>query len=368
MGRKRANGDGTIYRLPNGKWKAVVCLGRDPSGRLIRRSKIAHSHAAARTKLDELRDEPTGDTRRLTVSQYLERWLEDTVKPNLASNTYASYRQQVDMHISPRIGNLKLKVLGAIHIQEFLATMLRDDVPSATRAYVFRVLNNALIRADRLDLIASNPCGKVDPPRHRRKDIRPFTADEARLIIQDVIGEPLHAFYVVAFSTGMRQGELCGLQWEDVDERAGLLRIRNQLVYGTGTPHLSAPKTPHSIRTIELSPACLAALSDRKKWAMKNGLAGCKLVFSNSRGGAINPRNFNTFVWKPQLKRLELPHRGFHHVRHTYATLALGGGVPINVVSNVLGHSNAATTLKLYAHALPSQQQQSTAAVAKLIG
>lgn len=368
MGRKRANGEGTIYRLPNGKWKAVVCDGRAKDGKLIRRSRTADSHAAARDKLDELRREPTGDSRSLTVAQYLNRWLEDTVKPNLASNTYSSYKQQCETHIIPRIGSVKLRSLTAVHVQKMLADMVRDEVGDATRAYVFRVLNNAMMRADRLDLLLLNPCGKVDPPRHTRKEIRTFTAEEAKSIIAAVQDDPLHAFYVLGFSTGMRQGELCGLWWEDIDDKKGILNVRRQLIYGSGVEEFNKPKTPYSLRPIELSETCLKALAGRRRWMLKNGLASTKLVFSTRLGTPINPRTFNRGPWLHLLKRLKLPHRGFHHVRHTYATLALGDGVPINVVSQVLGHANAAITLKLYAHALPSMQHLSTAAVSRLIG
>jgi integrase len=368
MGRKRANGEGTIYRLPNGKWKAVVCDARAKDGKLVRRSRTADSHAGARAKLDELRDEPSGDSRSLTVAAYLNRWLDDSVKPNLADNTYRNYKQQCDTHIIPRLGTLKLCKLSALHVQRFVADMLRDAVPPATRVYVFRVLRNALTRADRLDLIAANPCGKVDPPRHRRKEIKPFTSAEVKMILAAVEKQPLYGFYLLAFSTGMRQGELCGLWWEDIDEQKGILRVRRQLVYGTGPGKFAEPKTKHSLRTIELSESCQAALTARKRWAMKNGFASNKLVFCNSIGTPVNPRTFSRNTWGPLLKRLGLEHRGFHHARHSYASLSLSDGVPINIVSGILGHANSSITLTLYAHAMPSMQKLSTDSMSRLIG
>lgn len=368
MGKKRANGEGTVYKLKSGKWKAVVTVGRKPNGRPIRRSKTAESHHAARTHLDALRQLPAHESPRMTVGEYLGKWLADVIEPELGPNTVASFKQQVNLHLIPRLGSLRLSTLKPLQVQSFLAEMLRDGVPSATRSYVYRVLNQALKRAEKLDLIAFNPCDRVDRPAHTKKGIQPFTVDEMRKIIKDREPHSLHAYYVLGFTTGMRQGEMCGLWWEDVDLKRGVLHVRRQLIYGTRERTFAAPKTPHSIRSIEIPEQTVDALESRRKLMLREGLAACRTVFSTRNGTPLSPQVFSTQHWKPLLARLEIPHRGFHHVRHSYATMALGAGVAINVVSHVLGHATPAITLGVYAHALPTHQKQSTEALQKLLG
>lgn len=369
---KRANGEGSIYKLDDGRWRVVVKVGQRLDGRMIRRSKIVSSHADARAVAamfqQETQQEYGTATATLTMADYLDRWLEDTVKPNVARNTYNAYRQQARKHVKPRVGKLKLRTLNALHVQEFVASMQRDNVPPSTRSYAFKVLKNALMRAEKLGLIQFNPCRRVDTPRYKSEPIVPFTEDEAMRIMEAVEETSLEAVYVVAFSTGLRQGELFGAWWEDLDLRSGIWNVRRQIVYSAGGVSVETPKTPGSIRKIELTSRAVDALRERQKIALADGHAACKFVFCTSRSLPMRPTSFHRDFWVPLLDRLKIERRGFHHTRHSYATLALSAGVPVTVVAHVLGHATPATTLKFYSHYLPSMQQQSTAAMKKLFG
>jgi integrase len=208
----------------------------------------------------------------------------------------------------------------------------------------------------------------VDRPTHRPKGIDPFTEKEMQSILEESATSPFQAVYELAFQCGPRQGEIFGALWEDFDLFRKVWSVKRQLIYSTGKHETSTPKTLSSIRKLELTDRVVAALRDRQRIAMREGNAGCPYVFCSSRGAMIWPGDFWVQHWKPLLQRCGIRHRGIHHTRHSFATMALGSGVPINVVSYMLGHSNVATTLKSYAHFLPSQQAQATVALAKIIG
>lgn len=369
---KRANGEGSIYKLPDGRWRVIVKVGQRSDGRMIRRSRIVKTHADARAVRDEMQEQSQaewhGVTATLTIGEYLDRWLDDTVRQNVARNTYNAYRQQASKHVKPRIGKVRLRGINALHVQQFVADMARDNVPAATKSYAFKVLKIALTRAYKMGIITDNPCNRVDSPRYKAKPIIPFTAEESGRILEAVEDTTWEAAYVVALSTGIRQGELFGAHWDDVDLKAGRWSVRRQIVYSRGGITVETPKTPGSIRKIDLTKRAIDALHERRKIAVADGFASVPFVFCSVRGLPLRPTTFHKDSWIPLLDRLKIARRGFHHCRHTYATLALSSGVPINIVAGVLGHATPATTLKVYSHYLPSQQSQATAAMERLFG
>lgn len=344
-------------------------VGWNDHGRPVRRTKTCKSQADAVAWLGTVKtgNLPENDSSE-RLREYLDRWLTDYVKPNLAWNTYLSYRQQMDHHVIPKLGDVRMKSLTPLKVQRFIAQMQEENVPSATRRYVVTVLGNALRRAVRLQVIQTAPTMYVDKPTHRPKEIHPFTEAEAMAILKESERSHLHVAYAMALLTGARQGEIFGAYWEDIDEKKNVWHIRRQLIYSSKGAARAPTKTLSSARNIDLMPRLVEALHERKKIAMRDGVAASPYILCTSRGTPFLPTNFWVSHWKPLLARLNIEHRGFHHCRHTYATLAINAGVPVNVVSYVLGHSNSTTTLRTYAHYLPSQQRQATDAIAKLLG
>lgn len=370
MAKRRANGDGCIRKLKDGRWQAIATVGRTPAGKLIRRKRTCISHAAARQALEDLQAE--FDAKRLgnttpTLSEFIDRWMRQEVNQK-AANTAKNYRLHCDGHVKPAIGHVLMEDLTPMVVSDFAAHLQTRNVPLYTQTYVLRMLRTICNRAVKLRVIPFNPVDAVDRPKYTKKEIRPFTMEEVTKILEATKDDRFSALYILAFTTGMRIGEIFGLHWESVDFDAGTLRVDRQIIYGANSLDFTPPKTRAGIRTIELTDRALIGLQDRRKIAVSEGNAGSPLVFPTSQGNPYRPPQWSKFEWAPLLAELSIDARGFHHCRHTYATLALGEGVPVTVVSAVLGHANASVTLTQYAHMLPSQQEKSRTAMGRIIG
>jgi len=363
--KKRPNGDGSIFKVGN-KWRAVISLGVI-NGRRVRRSKTARTREEARKFLRELQakvDASQIDAKDMTIAEWFQLWLSSVVDPNHSESTRYSYRRHVERFLIPAIGHYKLSALAAVHIRE----MLNSITAPSHRAISYSVLLTGLTQAVQDGLLSANPCDSVKKPPSGRKDIRPFTPEETQKILEETEGNRLHAFYRLALSFGVRQAELCGLEWSAVDFEEGTFTIDKQAVLVQSDIHFRKPKTKAGVRTIRLTPKTEKALQERRAIALKEGHASSKLVFTNTKGGVVSRKSFWTHNWKPLLARLGIEHRGFHHTRHTAATAMLTDGVPVLVVSGILGHATPSITLDIYAHYLPDQQDAATASVTRLLG
>jgi integrase len=194
-------------------------------------------------------------------------------------------------------------------------------------------------------LVPYNVADAVTPPRPTKPEITPLTAEQVKMLLAAARGDRLEALYVLAVTTGMRIGEMLGLKWSDVDLSAGTLQVR-RTVAADGTAN--APKTASSRRTVRLSRLAIRALNKHPRSA--------EWVFASTAGTPVGICNFHKNSWRPLLTRAGLPHRRVHDLRHTAATLMLSHGVPVKVVSEMLGHADVSTTLSIYAHVLPDMQ------------
>jgi integrase len=176
------------------------------------------------------------------------------------------------------------------------------------------------------------------------------------------------ALYVLAVSTGLRQGELLGLRWEDVDLASATLRVRHTLQppgFPKGAPaRLTPPKTRRSLRGVRLPHSAVAALlrhrelQDAERARADGSWQDRGLVFPNTLGGYADYTNLVPRHFKPLLRRAGLPDIRFHDLRHTCATLMLAVGTNPKVVQETLGHANVSVTLDIYSHLLPNMQDE----------
>ena len=236
-------------------------------------------------------------------------------------------------------------------------------------------LHKALKQAVMDGLIPRNVTEAVKPPQPEKKEIRPLSPEQARALLRTAKKERLEALYVLAITTGMRQGELLALKWEDVNFEAGVLQVRRTLSTATGGGFtFSAPKTAKSRRSIKLPNTALSSLRKHRKAQLEEGmrLSGLfidqGLVFTSRVGTPISRQDLITRSFKPLLKRAGLPDIRFHDLRHTCATLLLGKGVHAKFVQELLGHATISITLDTYSHVLPGMGDAAAGAMDEALG
>lgn len=346
--RRRANGEGSVYQTGSGQWKASITV-TTLDGRQKRIVRNAGSQRAALMKLDDLRTEFRNlqdNPDSVTVRELAARWLTNCEGQQ---STLDGYRSILDLHVLPLLGDRLLGSLGPLDVQEWLQALRASETGARTLQLAYTMLNRVCEWGIQIRLLEHNPCHGIKRPAAKRESIRPFSQSEVAAILEKTKSDRLHALFVLAITTGMRQGELFGLQWEDLDESRGLLSIRRQARDYRGRVELKAPKTEAGIRTISLTKIALAALSARRALAEAEG-HGSAQIFTSPKGMLIRRTLFGRRIWKPLLIALGIDHRGAHHMRHTAATMMLGAGVPPHIVAGVLGHETAETVMKVYAH------------------
>ena len=306
------------------------------------------------------------DAENVTLEQWLERWLEDVVKPNKTHRTYATHRQQVRSHISSAVGRMKLEALRKAHVDRLYNDLLRPQpegaslAPSSVRR-VHAVLHAALEEAVRSDLIPRNPAAHATKPKVFQKEVEPLNANQAKALLEAARGDRHEALYVLCLTAGLRQGEALGLKWSDIDLDAGTLRVNRQLQRvrrdgdRSGTLVFSEPKNA-SRRAVGLPLRAVQALRDHRKRQLEEKLRGSSewqddgLVFTNSKGTPLEAQNIVNRSFKPLLARAGLPSIRFHDLRHSCLSLLAQRGEPIRDLQALAGHATAAFTLQRYTH------------------
>jgi integrase len=299
----------------------------------------------------------------LTTAIFLERWLRESAAPKVRPKTYDGYESLVRLHIVPALGAIPLEKLGPQDVQALLNRKVAEGLAPKTVLYMRGVLRTALNRAVRWSLVTRNAAALTDPPRYTPKEVRYLQLDEIRLLLDIIKGDRLEALFIAAIALGMRQGELLGSRWSDVDVDAARWHVRRQLQRRAGTLTYTEPKTTHGRRTLDVPASLVAALrSHRARQLEERLVAGDQwdddnLVFCTPLGGPL----IGTQVTK-HLQQLaqtaKIPPLRFHDLRHTCATLLLAQQVPARVVMELLGHSQISLTMNLYSHVLPALRKE----------
>ncbi len=362
MTKKRGNGEGSIYRRKDGRWvgQYTVYTAQGPKYRYI----YGKTRAVVAEKLTKAMAGRDGglvfDAGNLTVGDYLDNWLRDSVGGTVRDRTFERHEQIVRLHIKPTLGRLKLNALAPAHVQGLYRDRLDSGLAPATVQKIHVVLHKALSQAMMWSLVPRNATEAVTAPRPTQKEIRPLDRKQVKALLEAACEDRLEALYVLAVTTGMRQGELLGLKWEDVDLAHGTIRVRRTLTRKGGHLLLGEPKTRKSRRTIQLAGRALGALKVHCKAQLEERMAHVGLwedhglVFATQAGTLINPSNLTKRSFKPLLEKAGLPRVRFHDLRHTAATLLLMQSVHPKYVQELLGHSTIAITLDTYSHVLPS--------------
>jgi integrase len=373
---RRGPGEGSIYQRGDGRWAGSVHIGYE-NGRRIRKHVLGHSRAEVKDKLTTVQrlqaeQRPIPDLR-IKVGPYLRQWLDEVARPRVRASTLKSYREIVEGHLVPELGNIPIAKLTPAEVQAFLNRKQASDLSARRVQYIHAVLRRALVTAERWGLVSRNVARLVDPPRVRRREITPLTPEQARRLIETSVEDRYRALWITALGTGLRQGELLALRWEDVDLTAGRLWVRHTLANVDGTLTLLEPKTDRSRRLVVLpAPVCVALRAHRTRQKMDRVVAGSHWVDSGHVFATMlgKPHHAATIsrAFDQALARAELPHTRFHDLRHSAATFLLSQGFGLEDVKNLLGHSTIVLTSNTYGHVLEQRQQEMARGMDAVLG
>lgn len=373
--KRRGRSEGSIFQRADGTWAASLSLGYDDKGKRKRRVVYGDTKKEVQEKLRALQNAAVNgqlaDAGTLTVAQYLARWLENTAKPRVQPKTHLRYEQLVRLRINPSLGGVRLSKVTPLHVEQLFASLERDGVSARGRQMTGTMLHTALRDAVRLRLIPYNPATDVAKPKPRKQEMQIYDAEQAARFLDAASEDRLHAMYVLAVDTGMRQGELFALHWTDFDFTIGSVQVQRSLEEINGKLRVKEPKSGRG-RRIELSRFALDALHEHRKRMLAEGHATgpvfCDLDGGYLRKGNVLRRSFwkiidraNTTATKEAKHRpgsMPLARIRFHDLRHTSATLLLLADVNVKIVSERLGHASIQLTLDTYSHVLPTMQKR----------
>ena len=371
---------GHIIKRYKDSYSIVIELGNDPSTGKRRQQwySVKGTKKEAEKKLSELLHEIDTGTfmkpGKTTLAEYLERWMKDYARPNLAPKTADWYAYIIHSHIVPSLGNTLLTRLKPEQLQRYYAEKLsggRCDGKGALSPQTVRhchvAIHYALETAIKWGLLTHNPADAVSPPRSERHQIQTWSAEELGSFLETAKDTPYYAMFHLLFASGMRRSEALALRWCDIDLPLCQIYVTRSMQHlADGTFTFKQPKTARGRRAIALPPSTTLILKEhREKQALDTAFVGRilkddDLVFSHLDGKPFLPNSI-THAWGKMVKRTGLKYIRLHDARHTHASLMLKQGVHPKIVQERLGHASIQITLDTYSHVAPGLQEAAAA-------
>ena len=370
MAKRRANGEGSIRKRPDGRWEGRYTAGRDlETGKTVYKNVLGKTQAEIKTKLKQaIQENAEVDTlkaEKYTVGQWMDVWFENYAKIKVRPSSHQTYRGYIDNHIKPNIGKIPLGKLTTLELQKLYKKLLsrgRVDRIEAkgqpkglspkTVRNIHQVISSAMDFAKAQKLIAVNPTDGCALPKLEHREMKTLPVEQLASFLREAKESGVFEMYYIELATGLRRGELLGLKWEDLNLEQCTLRVQRQVSRINGEVVEAPLKTKNSYRTISLGEDAVGILKEQRK---KCG--GSEYVFPSPTGGPISPDSVIQMLHRV-LKRAGLPKVRLHDLRHTFATVALQNGVDIKTVSGMLGHYSAGFTLDTYAHVTTQAQRE----------
>ena len=293
----------------------------------------------------------------MQYKEWLNTWLEIYVRPTVKIQTYARYRHIAQKHISESIGEFELEELNAIELQKFVVGLSEiKQLASNTVNSVITVIHKSMQTAVSIGLIDREYSNKIRRPKTFEKAVESFSTKEQRAIekyaFQNLDNTKLFGI-VICLYTGLRIGELLALKWESIDLSQGLIFVNSschdEYKNGKLVKFIDVPKTKNSIRIIPIPKQVIPYLKRIRKSATSEYIISGK--------NEIGVRSYQK-TFEGVLRKLNIPHKGFHSLRHTFATRAIESGMDVKTLSELLGHKNPEITLKRYAHSMLDHKRE----------
>lgn len=299
---------------------------------------------------------------------WLNEWLKNYVLPSVKIRTYERYSLIVNLHIRDKIGMLELDDLTPLLLQQYITELLQSGNRKTGKGLsansvnaIISVLQSSLKTANFLGLTAEYTADKVKRPKLKEKPVECFSLKEQKQIEQAILSGRKDKLYgiLLCLYSGLRIGELIALQWSDIDFTKGILTVSKSCHDGKAGLIIDEPKTATSRRVIPLPKQLLPILKGIKKKSHSPFVV-------SANGKPVSVRSYQR-SFELLLKKLKIPHRGFHSLRHTFATRALECGMDVKTLSEILGHKNPTVTLNRYAHSLMEHKADMMNRLGKLL-
>lgn len=384
--KKSAAGCGSIRKKivkRNGKeypyWEGRYTCGFDPgSGKQIQKSVTGKTQKEVAQKIKELTAALDAGTyiapNKMTVGQWLDTWQNEYLA-NVKPSTVSSYEATIRNHLQPGLGALRLDSLTTHDILEFYNSLhspseSRNTLSSKTIKNIHGILHHALEQAMLNNYIRSNPSNACVIPKAIKKKVKPMNEHQIADFLKAIKGHKYENMFLVALFTGIRQGEVCGLQWECVDFDNGTILIDKQLqslrgkMRGDKEKYVLVPTKNGKERTITAAPFVMDLLwktkqaQDANRKDFGNDFIENGLVFTDEIGNRVTPQALYR-AFKLVVTELNMKDVRFHDLRHSYAVVSLKSGDDVKTVQENLGHATASFTLDTYGHVTEKMKKDS---------
>jgi integrase len=365
---------GQIIARGDRRWLIRVYLGRDhETNKRNYHNRTIHGpiREAQAYLTRKLRERDLGrdlEGAKITLNEYLDRWLETAVRPRVRAKTLQDYQGMLRRYVRPILGERVLAGMRPLDLQSMYHQMSERGLSARTVRYTHVVVKSAMQQAVRWRLLLENPADGLKVPQQPRNEMRALTVDQARTLLKASQGTKYGPVLAVALTTGMRPSEYLGLKWQDIDWTRQTVSIVRSIRRLNGEWCFSDTKRSRSRRPIKLQSWIVALLRDlqTKARAHDSYPEAHDLVFRTPSGQPIN----GDYLAKQVRSILDLagvPRMRLYDLRHSAATIALAAGVSPKVVSEQLGHASTAFTLDTYAHVLPHMQDEAAARIEALL-
>ena len=400
MAGKRGQNEGSIFQRKDGRWCAIISLGWE-NGKRKRKSFYGATAADVQDQLLKARSDNSHGLpvaiERQTLAQFIDHWLEHTLKSKAKPRSLESFSTIARLHIKPALGKIQLQKLTPQHIQKLLdhkrkpykiklkagTEVEKQGRSPQTITNIRTVLRSALAQALKWGLVHRNSAALVTAPRILRRKIEPLDPENARTLLDEAKTSRFEPIYVTALTLGLRRGEVLGLRWTDVDLEQRTLHVNRsvqRLLTGSDEKGkrsallATETKTDGSRRTLALPDSVVKALKARRvRQAVERLAAGTQwqdtgLIFATALGRPIEPVVLNR-DYKALLKKANLPTKlRFHDLRHSAASLLLAQGVHPRAIMELLGHSSITVTMNVYGHVMPAMMREVADKMDAIIG
>ena len=373
--KRRPQGDGTIRKRSDGRWEGRIIIGHKNDGSPMYKSVFGKTQKATLKMLHQMidlySDVDLTEECRMTLGEWMDKWLEEYMIFTLRESTINGYRNMIEHQIKRFIGDKQLAYLTTADLQKFYNKIKKDgraiehpihgkELSNSMVRKVHMILHQALNVAVRERLIVRNPTLGTTLPKKTHTEKQVLCDSQLERFMEAIkVDKYWYDFFYLEIMTGMRRGEICGIKWSDIDFNAGTLSIRRTVMNKRGGGvSIGDTKTTTSERTIILPPSVLTLLREKKADAI------CEWVFPHytNPSDPLHPDSAYGKL-KTLLKNAELPLIRFHDLRHTFATQAMQGGVDAKTLAGILGHTDASFTLDTYTHVTGDMQRNASTVV-----